>query len=419
MITRCFSSGLLVDCAAMRSHRLVLIAAIVSLAACAADPPYKTGSGGSGGGGGGMGGGGSAGSGLAGYTPPALRLSRPNPIISRAAQVFASAGTTGAPTAIDGRYHAGGWIAGRPTEAAPAWLALKLSAGPTRVLVSWDDGATYNYKDPPATTVYGLPGAYHIDVSANSTNGSDGTWTTALPSVTNEVRARAHAIDFSGMSWIKLVVTATPANESNNVIIGEIDVHDISATGAGLPEDTWFFMGDSITAFAYDRAAPSQPSFAAAINTATSQAYYPAMINGGIGSELTPGALARLDEALALNPDYHFFAITYGTNDSWGRSDATAFKATLQMMIDKIKAAGREPVLSHVPFSPDGNHNNLAPFNAAIDDLTRTNQLQIGPDFYGHFMQHPEQLMDMVHPNVDGRKAMNRLWAEAMRALYP
>ena len=30
-------------------------------------------------------------------------------------------------------------------------------------------------------------------------------------------------------------------------------MHDISATGTGLPDDTWFFMGDSITAFAYDR----------------------------------------------------------------------------------------------------------------------------------------------------------------------
>ena len=50
-------------------------------------------------------------------------------------------------------------------------------------------------------------------------------------------------------------------------------------------------------------------------------AYMPAMINGGIGGELTAGALARLDEVLALNPDYHFFAITYGTNDELGQQD--------------------------------------------------------------------------------------------------
>ena len=55
-----------------------------------------------------------------------------------------------------------------------------------------------------------------------------------------------------------MVITAAPAEASNGVQIGEIDVHDISATGAGLPDDTWFFMGDSITAFAYDRDQPAQ-----------------------------------------------------------------------------------------------------------------------------------------------------------------
>src|SRR4030095_13580199 len=129
----------------------------------------------------------------------------------------------------------------------------------------WEDGGTYDYKDPPGTTVYGLPADYHFEVSADSTNGSDGTWTAAGTPVSGHgVRTRAHATYFAGKSWIKMVITAAPPNESGNgVQIGEIDVHDISATGAGLPDDTWFFMGDSITAFAYDRAATHQPSFAA------------------------------------------------------------------------------------------------------------------------------------------------------------
>ena len=216
-----------------------------------------------------------------------------------------------------------------------------------------------------------------------------------------------------------MVITAAPAKASSGVQIGEIDVHDISATGADLPEDTWFFLGDSITAFAYDRTNP--PSFATLIDTATSHAYFPAMINGGIGGELTGGGLARLDEVLALNPQYRFFAITYGTNDSWGnKTDTSAFRSNLQMMIDKIKAAGRTPVLSHVPYSDDGNHTTLDKFNAVIDDLTRTNQLQVGPDFTTYFMMHTDQLGDdKVHPAPPGRQAMNQLWADAMRVVYP
>jgi acyl-CoA thioesterase I len=383
----------------MRGLGLVL-PAFLWLAACAKDPNYGTDAG------------------TDAYSPPTLTITHPSPIVSRGAQVFAMP-NTGTASVVDGTYHAGGWIAGKPTDAAPAWVALKLAATPTRVLVSWDDTGTYDYKTPPDKAVYGQPAAYSIEVSADSTNGADGTWTTVVPAVTNAVRTRGHAFDFTGKSWIKMTVTATPSNAAGNVIIAEIDVHDISATGTGLPEDTWFFMGDSITAFAYDRRAANQPIFADLVHTAA-PAYMPAMINGGIGSELTANGLARLDEMLALNPDYRFFAITYGTNDSWGnKTDTTTYRTNLQAMITKLKAAGREPVLSHVPYSDDGNHDTLAVFNAVVDELTQQNGLQIGPDLTTWFMAHTDQLSDKVHPNIDGQKAMNKLWADAMRRLYP
>jgi acyl-CoA thioesterase-1 len=401
------------------------LAVILPLAACAKDPDQGTGTAGTSGsagtgGGGAAGTGGSAGS----YVPPALKLSHPNPIISRGAMTAASmAGSStivSAASVVNSVYHCCGFNAGSPTAAAPAWIAIKLAAGPTRILVSWDDNGTYDYKKP-GMPVYGEPADYHFEVSADSTTGADGTWTPAGDPVTgNQVRTRAHALDFAGKTWVKMVITGTPSNASSGVQISEIDVHDISATGTGLPEDTWFFMGDSITAFAYDRA--NQPSFAALVDTATAHAYFPAMINGGIGEELTSNGLARLDEALALNPDYRFFAITYGTNDSWGnKTDTTAFRSNLQMMIDKIKAAGRTPVLTHIPYSNDNNHNTLDVFNAVIDDLTRTNQLQVGPDFTTYFMMHTDQLneMDHVHPLPPGRQAMNQLWFDAMKGIYP
>jgi acyl-CoA thioesterase-1 len=353
-----------------------------------------------------------------GPTPP-----HPNPIISRTGQVFAMP-AAGANAVIDGYYHGdGSWNAGMPSVTAPAWVAIKLQTSAARVLVSWDDGGTYNYRDPAGTTVYGLPASYHIDVSADSTDGADGTWTTAVPEVQNRVRTRAHSFDFAGKSWVKMVITGTPTDSTgaqNPVKISELDVHDISATGSGLPDDTWFFMGDSITAFAYQRTVVQEPSFAEAVSMASS-AYFPAMINGGIGGETTAGALARVDEDLALNPDYRYFAITYGTNDEWGnKTDASGFKANLQMLIDKIVAAGRTPVISHIPYSNDGNHNTLDVFNAAIDELTMTNHLMAGPDFSTYFMQHADELMtDKVHPGIPAQVAMNKLWADAVRAIYP
>jgi hypothetical protein len=300
-----------------------------------------------------------------------LAVTRPNPLISAGMPAFGSPNGNAAPLVTDGIYHGGGWNAGNPTPDAPSWVAIKLTAGPKRVLLSWDDGGTYDYDyktyiTPPPQTVYGMPTEYHIDVSADSTDGVDGTWKTAVATVENEVRTRAHSFDFAGMSWVKMVITNGPANmpdagltEPGGVVIGEIDVHDLSATGSCLPDDTWFFMGDSITAFAYDRALLHQPSFAAGINGAK-PAYFPAMINGGIGSEKSGDGLARLQNALDWNPDFRFFLLGYGTNDSaGGQIDSYTFGVNMQAMIDMIRAAGRVPIIPHIPYSGDGTHGGI------------------------------------------------------------
>ncbi|WP_437545015.1 GDSL-type esterase/lipase family protein [Sorangium sp. So ce367] len=372
----------------------------------------STGTGGAGGSGNGTGGGGGGG-GTGGADAQGIV---PNPIISRGKPAFASGGT--ASVINDGKYRsAGTWIAGKPTSAAPAWVAIQVGTGYERLLLSWTASYNYNYTD----VQYGAPGAYRVETSSDSTNGSDGTWTKVAEVTDNPVRTRAHSFDFGGKSWVRLVVTAAPATtDDTGVQLDEIDVHDISK-GA---EDTWFFLGDSITAYAYDRDTPAtQPSFAENVHAAH-PAHYPAMINGGIGSELTksgdkPSALDRIDDVLELNPDFHYFAIGYGTNDSWGQTDPSTFKANLQQIIDKIEAAGRVPVLAHIPFSPDGNHDAVPVFNEAIDALTEENGLPPGPDLYTWFKDHPDRFTDKVHPDPAGRVAMNKLWADAVDGLYP
>jgi len=352
-------------------------------------------------------------------------ITQPNAIVSRHKHIYSSPGNGTAVT--DGIYHNGGWTI--PTASQPGWVAIEIGAGPTRLLVSWDDGGTYNYQDKPGTTVYGLPGSYMIETSADTTNGMDGTWTSAVTVTDNLVRTRAHAVEFTGQKFVRLTFTAPSSvnPDANGIQIGEIDVHDISATGTSRPEDTWFFMGDSITAFAYDRATAQAPSFADLINmNAATSAYYPAMINGGIGGEKSSDGLARLGADMARNPDYRFFVLGYGTNDAaGGQVPVATFASNMQKMIDMLVADGRTPILPHIPFSDDGNHGAIPMYNAAIDDLTKTNELPAGPDFYAYFMSHPDQLMQMngsavdkLHPNDVGQMAMNQLWFDAALPLY-
>ena len=82
--------------------------------------------------------------------PPSI-INHPNPIISRQKMVVPAA----AAAVNNGTYHDGGWST-RVTS-LPASAAINIGAGPTRVLVQWDDGGTYDYEDAPGTVVYGLP----------------------------------------------------------------------------------------------------------------------------------------------------------------------------------------------------------------------------------------------------------------------
>jgi len=338
----------------------------------------------------------------------------PNPIVSRFKPVFASPSDV-AGYLTDGRYSDGHfWLGGRPSVANPSWAAIKIGTGYSKVLLSWTASASFNYDE----TDFGSPDSYDIQVSGDSTNGADGSWATVASASNVQVRTRAHSFDFTGKSWVKMVIKSTPANSQTGVQIDEIDVHDLSAGG----NDTWFFFGDSITALWADRsddpAATHQPSFAALVNH-SGPAHFPAMIDGGHGGEVVSGALANLDTFLAWNPDYHYWGISFGMNDSSSNNQDTAsFRTGLQSMIDRLKAAGKVPVLARIPYAKDGAHNFIPQYNAVIDDLTVQNGLLPGPDSYAYFIAHQTEYMDLIHPNDTGCRSWNRLWYLAMQPLF-
>jgi acyl-CoA thioesterase-1 len=336
----------------------------------------------------------------------------PNPLVSRSKRVvgWSSLLFPALRNVNDGDYSTP-WGAGRPTPEQPAWVAIEIGAGPRRLLVNWSAAGSYNYEE----TDYGSPGAYRLETSGDSTDGKNGSWRTAIEVPTVSTHGQAHTVDFTGQRWVKLVVTRTPAQSPNGVQISELDAHDVTE-GAN---DTWFFAGDSITALAFNRAPVHQPSFAAWVSSRRPE-YFPAMIDGGMGGDKSEEGAAHIGDWLARNPDLHFWAIMYGTNDAAGNSsETTRFRTNMQTIVDRVRAAGRVPILAAIPYASDGQHQHIPEFNRVLDELRSTNNLAAGPDLYAWFAAHPDELQDGVHPNDRGAVSMNRLWAEAVDALYP
>lgn len=337
-------------------------------------------------------------------------------LISRGKPVFCSANDTGPGgpgTIVDGKY--GTWGAWQvAVSALPGWCAIHVGGGPSRVLVTWASDYWYNYI---SDTGIGLgPSSYTLSVSSNSTTGADGTWRTAVTVTGNLTLTREHVIAFAGMSWIKMTVSAPmPHASAPNVTIDEVDVYDASA-GAN---DTFFFAGDSITAMAYDRTEKHQPSFAELAHAAYPRRF-PAMLDGGVGYMSLDMAVQRIDSWLAFNPDMRYWLVGWGGVDAMGNVSPEQFRANLQTLVDKIKAAGHVPVIAHIRYStapaPVGIDQEIQRLNTAVDQVVTANDLIAGPDLYALFRAHPDYLQpDGVHPNDAGSRAMNQAWFTALR----
>ena len=341
------------------------------------------------------------------------RVSVPSPVISRGKPIFASANVTTPNVLVDGLYKYGTPSSfGQPTEAAPEWAAIDLGTGPTRVLLMWSDvGNQFN------VVTGGAPAAYRIQTSADSTNGSDGAWTDVATVSNNPYRIREHSFAFTNQRWVRLVVTGTPT--MNNVRLDEIEVHDISASGDQRPEDSWFFMGDSITQGGFARGLRDN-NFDVLVK-ADHMAFDPIVIGGGITSELASHGRNHIEDFLEMFPDIQHFAIMYGTNDSWGDKSvaSTTYQADMEAIVQAVLDAGRTPLLATIPYATMA-HGTLPQFNAVVEQIRDAHGLPCGADMYAWFQAHQDGLdADGIHPNQSGYQQMNRVWADTVSVLYP
>jgi lysophospholipase L1-like esterase len=306
--------------------------------------------------------------------------------------------------------------------ATPCWAAVKVGAGPSRLLVDWsfEDG-----QGDFDTLAYGgqTIADYEFFVSPDSTNGADGTWTAATDPLTNHPATvgantlihRSALVSFAGDSWIKMAITASTANE-----IDELDLWDASTTNG----DSFFFHGDSITHRCANLRGTEdrwseQPSFQADVHAAHAD-HFPLQVGGGISGQHASDAVAEIGTYLTLfRPVKHWF-LTMGTNDLCAGADAYA--AYAQTWIDAVKAAGAVPILVHPIWGNDNSSycsDNGPSFNAAVDALVSANGLPPAVPLYEATVGHSEYYDDGdVHPNPTGCAVWNQTFATAVSSFY-
>lgn len=294
----------------------------------------------------------------------------------------------------DGGYKLGYTWSTSGCATTPCWNAINVGSGPSKILLqlSYESG---NGMFSSSASVH----AYSVMVSNDSTTGVDGVWVVATDALTqqpvvvsgNNYIFRAHTINFTGYSWIKLVVTSTGASN-----IDELDMLDASVSSG----DWYFFNGDSITASCLVRGTSEgweeRPSFQDNFTD-----HVPMMTCGGSVGMGADFADANINSYLAaFSAKYQFYV--YGTNDlNW--TSVSTFKSLVQSWITKVKAAGRTPILSHVIWANNvasyGAGNEPA-FNQAIDELVVSNNLLPAVPLYEATVNHPEYFSSGdVHPN--------------------
>ena len=221
--------------------------------------------------------------------------------------------------------------------------------------------------------------------------------------------ARGVTIDFTGKSWFRMVST----EESGPLL--EIEAFDVSNGG----NDTWFFMGTSISQMGIKQQDDDQSKTMADWIHEKYPQYNPAMLRGGIGCINSTEVVAHLSEYLAYAGNVKFWAIEMGTNDAWGGGDwnLETFRKNMQTIIDSAKAHNIVPILARIIATDSAKAQwQINPkFLEAIDSLTVQNKL------YTYFREHPELLAsDGVHPNGEtgGGHMIHQLWAEALYPLY-
>lgn len=314
------------------------------------------------------------------------------PLISRDVPAFAAEGE---PAAANDDAPNTAWGA-----SVPAAIAYDLSATPVaerqQVLVAWYAIHAPCYIDEGASGE--RPVAYTLETNSAPGGGEAPTsgWNVALEITDNRYCGRHHLLDLAGANWLRMNVT----EGTDPSVSFELDVYS-APNGAS---DSWLFMGDSITYMTMTHAF----SDLANLVNATRPDHFPARIDAALGGTNTGTAKDVIDDTMQDFPG-RYVVLAYGTNDH-----ANDFH--MEELVQKVVAAGKIPVVPHMPWSPGSPEGEA--INLLIDDLyVKYPAIVKGPDLWAVFEDKPE-LMPDIHPNDAGQEELRKAWANMMVGTY-
>lgn len=338
---------------------------------------------------------------------PCPLVSRGRPIYSSDAAASRAAPSGGAPPSgapSSGAPSSGGSIA--VGDEAP-WVAVHAGVGPEKMLVNWAALAGI-----PGEGLAAAPSAYVIETSASSTNGRDGEWRRELSVDQNTACARAHVIEFDGQSWVRLTLSGEAGGAA--LPFERLDLHDASDG----TDDCWLVLGDACLAALEEpgRGTPGagERGWAGLIHQRY-PGYFPALIDEAHVDEAPAHTLERLAALLEMHSPAKRVAIAYGA-DSF--RSMVADTQALEAIVAAVLRDGRLPVLARPPAPRGRAREGVDALQRQIAAIEQRHRLVPGPDLMAWFNAHPDQLDAEGRPTLEGRRAIARLWADAVDVWY-
>jgi acyl-CoA thioesterase-1 len=129
------------------------------------------------------------------------------------------------------------------------------------------------------------------------------------------------------------------------------------------------------------------------------------VIDGGVSGDTSAGGLARLDWALADNPD--LVIVDLGGNDALRAIDPKTTEANLDAIVSRLKAEKRGVLIAGMLAPPNLGADYAAAFNAVFPAVAKRHDVALYPFLLDGVVMDPAlNQADGIHPNAAGVKVI-------------